>query len=512
MIDTLPDAPSPSDSETTFDAKAYALLTALNTMVSQINAATVAMNLNALTDTSASSVAIGTGSKSFTVSTGKSFLGGQYLVIADTAAPSTNSMFCQVTSYNSGTGALVVNCITVRGSGTKTAWLISPSLPGTDGTLAFATLGANAFTGVQNMAAGAAIASASTINLTTATGNIVHVTGTTQINTVTLGAGMWRQVIFDGALTLAHHATNNNLNANGANIVTVAGDRCWYYSDGSVVYGHYVRANGAANVAAFVPVRQTVLGGPQDSNGLASFGGSTGSTTVTASGTLIAAAANGYGGSGAVDRVGSITNPSWTGLSTNGTMYLYLDVGSDGTCTAGSTTLAPVYQWGGTYSTTSGQATFNIQDMIMKVGNGSSAVQTWRVFVGQVTVAASVVSAIVWYQLQGRYEGVWTATLPATSSVTSANHNMGVRPKTWNVLLENTTTEHGYAVGDQLLLDSIQSPAAASYLPHSLKATASALTLTTGSVPWQMLHSSTSAAVNLTVGNWKYKFLAERGW
>ena len=89
--------------------------------------------------------------------------------------------------------------------------------------------------GALNMVKGADIASASTIDLTAATGNAVHVTGTTTITAVTLGSGMWRLVIFDAALTLTHHATNNNL-PGGANITTAAGDRAIYWSDGTTVY------------------------------------------------------------------------------------------------------------------------------------------------------------------------------------------------------------------------------------------------------------------------------------
>ena len=89
--------------------------------------------------------------------------------------------------------------------------------------------------GAMNWVKGADVLSATTINLTTATGNAVHVTGTTQIDAVTLGSGMWRMVIFDGALTLAHSATANNL-PGGANITTAANDRALYWSDGTVVY------------------------------------------------------------------------------------------------------------------------------------------------------------------------------------------------------------------------------------------------------------------------------------
>jgi hypothetical protein len=99
-------------------------------------------------------------------------------------------------------------------------------------------------TTVLNEALGTPIASASTINLTTATGNFLHITGTTAITAVTLGAGMRREVIFDGVLTLTHHATNNNL-PSAANITTAAGDRASYSSDGVTVYcTDYVKADG----------------------------------------------------------------------------------------------------------------------------------------------------------------------------------------------------------------------------------------------------------------------------
>lgn len=184
--------------------------------------------------------------------------------------------------------------------------------------------------------------------------------------------------------------------------------------------------------------RQTALSGPVDSSGLPAFGGSTGSTTVTASGTLIVTAANGWNASGALDRVGSITNPSWTGLSINGAMYLYLDVSADGSCTPAATTLAPVYQEGGAYSTTSGQFTFNASEMVGKVGDGSAANQTYRVFVGQVTVSGNVVTAITWYALRGRYESPWFAV--AASTAYARSHNLGVMPSDYRVLFSETST------------------------------------------------------------------------
>lgn len=126
-ITAAPTLPVRSDSAT-FPARADAWVEWFSDVAAPgINDAIAAFNLNDVRDTSTSSVAIGSGSKSFTVSGGKSFAGGMWLVLADDAAPSTNSMVGQVTSYDSGTGALVVNVPTngVFGSGTKTAWTIS---------------------------------------------------------------------------------------------------------------------------------------------------------------------------------------------------------------------------------------------------------------------------------------------------------------------------------------------------------------------------------------------------
>lgn len=98
--------------------------------------------------------------------------------------------------------------------------------------------------GTVDLLTGANIASASTINLDSATGNRVHVTGTVTITAVTLTRGP-RTVIFDGALTLTHHATNNFLPNNGSNITTAAGDVAVYESDGTTVRCiEYTRASG----------------------------------------------------------------------------------------------------------------------------------------------------------------------------------------------------------------------------------------------------------------------------
>jgi hypothetical protein len=96
-------------------------------------------------------------------------------------------------------------------------------------------------------AKGADVASAATIDLDSATGDFVHITGTTTITAITLSSGVERTVVFDGALTLTHNATTLIL-PGGANITTAAGDRATFRGDGTgnVRCVHYTKADGTA--------------------------------------------------------------------------------------------------------------------------------------------------------------------------------------------------------------------------------------------------------------------------
>lgn len=79
--------------------------------------------------------------------------------------------------------------------------------------------GATPMTGPLRFAEGAAVASATAIDLDAATGNFLHITGTTTIATITLAQGAMRWVVFDGALTLTHSA---NLLLGGSDLTTHA--------------------------------------------------------------------------------------------------------------------------------------------------------------------------------------------------------------------------------------------------------------------------------------------------
>ena len=103
-------------------------------------------------------------------------------------------------------------------------------------------------TGLINEAQGSNIASASTINLSTATGNYVHITGTTTITAITLAQGAERTIVFDGALTFTNGASL--ILPSGANITTAAGDTAIVRGEaaGVVRCVDYMRANGVAIV------------------------------------------------------------------------------------------------------------------------------------------------------------------------------------------------------------------------------------------------------------------------
>lgn len=94
---------------------------------------------------------------------------------------------------------------------------------------------------------GADIASAATINLDTATGDFVHITGSTgPITAITLASGDHVTTVFDSTPTITHHATTLIL-PTGANIVAAANDIAIWRGDGS---GNtrcvaYMRATGA---------------------------------------------------------------------------------------------------------------------------------------------------------------------------------------------------------------------------------------------------------------------------
>lgn len=165
LITTLPPVPSRSSSPDTFADDADTFLSAFPKLREEINtvslevegsistataqadiattqagiattkateaaaSAAAAVNAPGTNATSTTSIIVGTGSKTLTVQTGKSFVVGQFVTIARTSAPTTVNMFGQISSYTSGTGVLIVNVNSIVGTGTFTDWTIGLSAP-----------------------------------------------------------------------------------------------------------------------------------------------------------------------------------------------------------------------------------------------------------------------------------------------------------------------------------------------------------------------------------------------
>lgn len=218
-ITALPAAPQRSDAPATFIAKADAFVAALPDMVTELNAFAADLNNFATNGTSATSLTIGTGSKSLTADTGKSWQVGMIVRLAYTTT-ATNWMSGEVTAYNSGTGAMTVNVTATSGSGTYAAWSISAaanggatladvqagavtwlgSVAGTNTITASATPALAAYAAGQRFAFAAANAStgAVTLNINSLGAKDVTRDGTNALRDGDIAAGAIVHVIYDG--------------------------------------------------------------------------------------------------------------------------------------------------------------------------------------------------------------------------------------------------------------------------------------------------------------------------
>jgi hypothetical protein len=296
----------------------------------------------------------------------------------------------------------------------------------------------------------------------------------------------------------------------------------------------FLREDGtfAANAAAVVPIRQTVLSGPIAADGSpsllpASASGLTlttqnvaASTNIaTGSGPLIATAANGFSTNTSVDTTGTVTsNISWT-LPDASTSYLFVTV-SAGSLTAGNTTTAPIYQYGNAPSVSNGQYTYVIKNSQMYLGNGSVANPVQVVFVGEaVTSGGNITSpGTVAYAYQGYAEYNDTGSLPGTTTQTTKNHNIGISDANLSALGVKATlsvichtAEGGFSVGD--VLDDPYGAAASTIFSSGLTISRNVWSFMTWNVtPWQTLNKTSGALFTLTAANWRYRLTAKRQW
>lgn len=196
------------------DAEAlYGDLAAVNQAVIDAQAAAVVATAGAarLNGTSTTSNTVGTGSKSFTTETGKDFAAGRHILITSNANPDTQRMSGIVTSYNSGTGSLIVDVQSIIGSATRTDWTIRiDGERGAEGAASGTTLTINTQTASYQLAlsdAGRLVSMnvAGANNLTVPTNATVAFPIGTQILVEQMGAGQ-TTVVAAGGVTINKHA------------------------------------------------------------------------------------------------------------------------------------------------------------------------------------------------------------------------------------------------------------------------------------------------------------------
>ena len=115
--------------------------------------------------------------------------------------------------------------------------------------------------GLQNLTAGADIASATTLDLTAATGNTVVITGTTTTTAFTMNAGQQMILIAAAAWPLTFHATTCNVNG-GVSYTCAAGDRLYVTKTlAGVIKVSVFKQDGTSVVAAASDATQVLSDG-----------------------------------------------------------------------------------------------------------------------------------------------------------------------------------------------------------------------------------------------------------
>ena len=223
--------------------------------------------------------------------------------------------------------------------------------------------------------------------------------------------------------------------------------------------GYVLQTNGAgANPTWVAPsvggihfsTRQTAAAAPN--SWLPSTSGSLTLTTTNISGSapLIVTAAQGFNSSGPTDNAWQFsTNISWTCSASQTLGFLFINANTGATSVS---SLVPIYQFGGTISATNGQFTFDTQAMKGYLGNGSTAVLTPLVCVGEYVSGATTITSTVQYALNGRYE----TSISSLYSNTVLTHNLGVPSQYYRTTyyMQNTVTNANFAVGDALEINN----------------------------------------------------------
>jgi hypothetical protein len=175
------------------------------------------------------------------------------------------------------------------------------------------------------------------------------------------------------------------------------------------------------------------------------------------------------------------------------------------------TLLVPIYQMGGTPAVTLGQYTFNVSQMIMYLGNGTTAVPVNHVIVGEVYSVATIVGS-VGYAYSGRFVSSDT-TWPVASTPTVVNSGLGLTLTNPGIIeAVCQAADGGYHFGDVVIpLAEISGTTPTQMQTIKRRVTTK---FTTGNVtpPINFINSTTGAAYTATAASWKYRLSISRGW
>lgn len=298
--------------------------------------------------------------------------------------------------------------------------------------------------------------------------------------------------------------------------------------NGVGVCGTY-QAAGAATAAPRSNVRQTVQGGPASSTGVPSFMPATSAslsvttTGLSASAPLYVASAQGLNGTGQNDLIFPVVSNLTFTCTASTSCYEFVNAS---TGAASTQTLMPIYQCGGALSVTNGQFSFDYcgggtggtgtqagQPMVGYLGNGTNAVETPLVSIGECTAGTSALTACIAYAYNGYYDSGYTATLPAGGVVTTKAHNIGVVPVLASMPVEGTATDANTATvaGDDITgMAAGNTTSVTQYIPQTF--VANRLSVQTGSPsPWAIQNKSTLInAIPASAANFKWKIVVRR--
>lgn len=356
-------------------------------------------------------------------------------------------------------------------------------------------------------------------------------TGSANAYAITLSPALDAHITGMPIVVKANHANTGaaTINVNGLGAVAIRRMDGTDLQAGDILLGamillaydgsaYQLQSQSTPAVGPYSSVRQTVQAGPVTSIGLPSFLPATASglnlTTqnINSAAPLVVSAAGGSNSAGEVNKIGySTANLTWSSLTNGATLYLYFTI-AGGVLTSGFTALEPIYQWGGTPSVTNGQATYNIQEGKMYLGNGSAAVQTDLVFVGEAVTSGGNITATVAYAYNGRYDSGYTDTLPAAETAISKDHNIGTRLVTTGFRVKCLSADGNYAVGDIVTSISADiSYALIQYIPFiTSPKTMQIITGPSSGLHFSAQNKTSGSRFNMSLAKWAYELYARR--